>query len=205
MLSEIFKAITNFFISAIGTADYFGIFVLMVIESSFIPFPSEVVLIPAGVLIYQGEMSMVLVMTAAILGSLLGAFINYFLARLLGRRIINSLVTKYGRFIFLNERTLENSEKYFKNHGEITTFIGRLIPLIRQLISIPAGFGKMNIARFTFYTALGAGIWAGILIYLGYLFGSNMEIIKQNLNIITLAVMIICVIIAIIYVQVKRR
>jgi len=146
---------------------YLGIFIMMAIESSFIPFPSEIVLIPAGYLASQGEMSLGMIMLSALGGSMVGALINYFLAFTLGRTILE----KYGKYFFIKQATLVKMDTYFLKHGAISTFTGRLIPGIRQLISIPAGLCKMNIVKFSAYTALGAGIWALILTLLGYFIG----------------------------------
>ena len=128
---------------------YLGIFLLMCVESSFIPFPSEIVLVPAGYLASQGEMNIFYIMSSAIGGSLVGAFINYYLALLLGRKIL----IKFGKYFFIKESTLNKMDNYFEKHGAISTFIGRLIPGIRQLISIPAGISKMNLGLFSSYTA----------------------------------------------------
>tara|TARA_Y100000310_G_scaffold267555_2_gene279604 strand:+ start:1655 stop:2272 length:618 start_codon:yes stop_codon:yes gene_type:complete len=189
----------DFLILTIGSWGYLGIFLLMTVESSFIPFPSEVVLIPAGVLIATGEMALASVFIAALFGALFGALINYFLALHLGRKFINNLVKKYKRFILISEKNILRSEKYFDKHGELTIFVGRLIPGIRQLISIPAGFAKMNILKFSIFTILGAGIWSGVLIYLGYIFGNNLELLKSNLNILTIIILSLAAIIVAIY------
>ena len=204
-LIEIFNRLVESLVGLISSLDYLGIFILMIIESSFIPFPSEVVLIPAGVLVQRGEMVFSFVLLAGILGSIVGALINYYLAMHLGRRFIRKLVSKYGKIFFIGEESLEKSEDYFKKHGHITTFVGRLIPVIRQLISIPAGFAKMNITKFVFYTGLGAGIWTFILVALGYLFGENLELVENNLKIIILILVFSALFIIWIYLLIKRR
>ena len=208
MLSELFIAfqnILNYVVELMSSFGYAGIFVLMAIESSFIPFPSEIVLVPAGILVKRGQMNFFIVMLAGVLGSLAGALINYYLAYFLGRKSVNLLIKKYGKIFFLDEASLIKTDVFFKNHGEITNFIGRLIPLIRQLISLPAGFAKMNIFKFSFYTVLGAGIWSFILIALGYWFEDNIELIHENLYYITLLLILLSLIIIIIYIIYMRR
>lgn len=201
MISNLIESI----VSIIGNLGYIGIIIGMFIESSFIPFPSELVLPPAGVLVYRGEMSFIIVLLSAIFGSLAGAYLNYFLALHFGRRVINSLIRKYGSFIFLKESSIEKADYYFKNHGGITTFTGRLIPAIRQLISIPAGFAKMNLSKFTLYTALGSGVWSSILIYVGIIYGTNKERIDSFLGSATIITLIIIFIIIIGYIYYKKR
>ena len=180
---------------------YLGIFLLMTVESSFIPFPSEIILIPAGYLASKGDMTLGMIMASALGGSLLGAFINYYLALLLGRRILQ----KYGKYFFIKESALDKMDNYFQKHGAISTFIGRLIPGIRQLISIPAGLSRMNLAVFSAYTALGAGIWALILTMLGYFIGENQELIDTYLKQITIAVLISLVLLGSWYAYIQRN
>lgn len=162
--------------------NYGTVTLLMVIESSFIPFPSEVVVPPAAykALEKDSNMNIVLVVVFATLGAIIGALINYFLALWLGRPIIYKFVeTRFGKMCLLDKEKVEKAEKYFDKHGKSSTFIGRLVPGIRQLISIPAGLAKMNIATFVCFTALGAGIWNIILALLGYLGHGNKELIDQ--------------------------
>ena len=180
---------------------YLGVFVLMAIESSFIPFPSEIVLIPAGYLASQGEMNFAMIFLMALLGSMLGAFINYFGAMLIGR----TLLERYGKYFFIKPEAIHKMDDYFEKHGHISTFTGRLIPGIRQLISIPAGISKMNLKVFSFYTALGAGLWSFILIVLGYVIGNNEELIKSYLSQITMVALFSVVLLGVVYIVIQRK
>ena len=180
---------------------YPGIFLLMAIESSFIPFPSEVVLIPAGYLAYQGEMNIFLILLFAVLGSLAGAFVNYFIALYLGRRFI----LRYGKYFFISEATLAKLDAFFQAHGHISTFTGRLVPGIRQLISVPAGIAKMDLAEFTLYTALGAGIWSLVLVLLGYFIGQEQELLQRYLKEITIAVLFVVALILVWYYRRNKK
>ncbi len=180
---------------------YLGIFVLMAIESSFIPFPSEIVLIPAGYLASQGEMNFGMVFLMALVGSMVGAFINYFGAMWIGR----TLLERYGKYFFIKPEAIHKMDSYFAKHGHISTFTGRLIPGIRQLISIPAGISKMDLKVFSFYTALGAGLWSLILIVLGYVIGNNEELIKSYLSQITMVALFSVIMIGLIYMYIQRK
>jgi membrane protein DedA with SNARE-associated domain len=134
-------------------------------------------------------------------GSLAGALFNYYLARSMGRKVL----LKYGKYVFIKEETLDKLEKFFTTHGHISTFTGRLIPGVRQLISIPAGLSQMDLKLFSLYTALGAGIWSLILIILGYLLGENEALIKEYLHQITLAAVGSAVLIMVVYYYFHRR
>ena len=193
--------IAQFLVNQIGDMGYVGIFLLMFLESTFFPFPSEIIMIPAGYLAYQGEMNLYMVILVGILGSVAGALLNYYLAMHLGRKII----LKYGKYFFIKEETLDKLDIFFAKHGEISTFTGRLIPGIRQLISLPAGLARMNMAKFSFYTAIGAGLWVVVLVAVGYVVGSNQELISEYMKSATLIALVSVVLIIIFYVVRNRR
>jgi membrane protein DedA with SNARE-associated domain len=197
MLHEIAHYLNNM----IFDMGYIGIFLLMMIESSFVPFPSEIVLIPAGYLASKGEMNIYFISLASLLGSIMGALINYFLALSLGRKFI----LRYGKYVFISPQTLDKMDSFFIKHGAISTFTGRLIPGIRQLISIPAGISAMNLKIFIAYTSLGAFIWSSILIALGYIIGENQELIKEYLSSIIIYTLLALVAIVFIYISKKRK
>ncbi len=150
---------------------YPGIVVLMAIESSVLPLPSELVMPPAGYLAAKGQMNAVLAVVAGTLGSVIGALVNYGLALYVGE----PLLRKYGKYVLVSPRSLDRTEVFFRRHGEISTLIGRLLPVVRHLISIPAGVSRMSLRRFIGFTALGAGAWCAILTYLGWLIGRHGE------------------------------
>jgi membrane protein DedA with SNARE-associated domain len=162
---------------------YAGVFGLMFIESSFIPFPSEIVMPPAGDLARRlPDWTLGGVIAAGIAGSLAGALLNYYLARYLGRALILRLIQRYGAWIRLSEGAYLKSEAFFLRHGAIATFTGRLIPAVRQLISLPAGLARMPLLPFCVLTSLGAGIWTALLAVLGYRFGQDAERLSQALK-----------------------
>lgn len=154
--------------------NYWVIALLMAIESSFIPFPSEVVVPPAAYLAAaNGEMNVVLVVVSATVGALVGALINYVLALTLGRPLVYKFAgSRLGRMCLIDEAKVERAEQYFRDHGAIGTMVGRLVPAVRQLISIPAGLARMKMSHFLLYTALGAGLWNSILAAIGYYMAS---------------------------------
>lgn len=154
--------------------NYWTVTLFMAIESSFIPFPSEAVVPPAAwKAAVTGEMNVVFVVLFATLGALIGAFINYYLAVWLGRPIVYKFAnSRLGHMCLIDEAKVQNAERYFDEHGAISTFVGRLVPAVRQLISIPAGLARMGLGRFVLYTSLGAGVWNTILAALGYYMAS---------------------------------
>lgn len=188
--------------------NYWSVWLLMMIESSFIPFPSEVIVPPAGRKVAQGLLNGWLVMLFATIGALLGALINYYLAFRLGRRIIYRLAnTRWAHMIFITKDSIQQSEEYFRKHGKISTFIWRLIPAIRQLISIPAGLAKMDMGHFILYTCLGAGVWNLVLFVAGYLLGQHRDKVIEYNHIFKLIVygIIACVIVFFLVRYIIRR
>lgn len=175
--------------------NYSSIVALMAVESSFIPFPSEVVIPPAAYIASKPEskLSIFLVILFGTLGALIGAYINYFLALWLGRPILYKLAdSKMGKLLLLSSEKIRKAESYFNDHGKISTFIGRLIPGIRQLISLPAGLAKMNFFSFSLYTVLGALIWNSILALLGYIAHGQAGLINKyshELSVIIIAIL----------------
>lgn len=165
-MMEIIQSVVDWYMANLS---YFTVFLLMVIESSFIPFPSEVVVPFAAYKAAEGGMNVFLVVLAATLGALVGALVNYYLARYLGRPLVYKFAgSKMGKILLLSEEKVVHAEDYFIRHGNVSTFIGRLVPAVRQLISIPAGLARMNIRNFIIFTVAGAGIWNIILAVIGY-------------------------------------
>ena len=197
MLAEL----TDFILATVGEWGYTGIIIMMALESSFVPFPSEVVMIPAGYLVDKGEMSLAYVLLSGYAGSMIGAWINYFLAISLGRNFLYS----YGKYFFMKAQTLDKMEAFFAKHGAVSTFTGRLIPGIRQLISIPAGLSKMPFGIFSFYTFLGAAIWSTILVALGYFLGEEEALIKSYLHQLVFVSLGLVAVIVAVYVYFHKR
>jgi membrane protein DedA with SNARE-associated domain len=193
--------VINWLVTTIGSMGYIGIFLLMALESSLVPIPSEIIMPPAGYLVQQGQMNMALVILSGTLGSLFGAYLNYFAAHYLGRPFL----LKYGRYVLITEEHFRRVEDYFASHGEISTFIGRLLPVIRHLISLPAGLAGMNHIRFSVYTLLGAFIWVSILTGIGYFLGQNEVLIKQYSQQVILDVLAASLVLVTVYIVLHRR
>jgi len=184
-----------FIVDSIGALGYFGVFALMFLESTFFPFPSEVIMIPAGYLISQGEMSFMLVMVMSVLGSISGAWVNYYIAVRFGRKMLLKIIS---------EVKLRKVESFFEKHGPISTFNGRLIPIVRQYISFPAGLAKMNPLKFTIYTAAGSIVWSLILVSLGYFLGQNQDLLDKYIKEVILIILLFVVILTVIYSHYKK-
>ena len=209
---HILHELVGWIVGVVGNWGYPGIVIMMFLESSCFPFPSEIVMIPAGYLASPGylqsaayqpghEMNAYLAVAMGILGSWLGALFNYYLALYLGR----PLLLKWGRYFFISEKNFAKGERFFQQHGEVGTFTGRLVPVVRQYISLPAGIARMNMARFLFWTGLGAGLWVAVLVAIGYVAGQNKDLIETYSKQATLAALAGCALVIVIYIWVHRR
>jgi membrane protein DedA with SNARE-associated domain len=188
-------------VNTIGALGYSGIFLLMAMESSVIPIPSELVMPPAGYLAHQGQMNIWAAILMGTVGSLVGAYANYYAAHYLGR----PLLLKYGKYVWITEEKFAKVERYFKDHGEISTFIGRLLPVVRHLISLPAGLAGMNHVKFSLYTLAGAGIWVTILTWIGYVIGAEQELIMKYSHQALIGVVAVSTVIIYFYVRNHRK
>jgi len=155
---------------------YPGIIALMAMESSILPVPSELVMTPAGYWAAKGQMSFPVVLLCGVLGSIIGALANYYGAQWIGR----PLIQRYGKYVLLSEKNLLRSERFFSEHGEISTLIGRLFPVVRHLVSIPAGLHRMPLPKFILYTGVGAAIWCTILTWIGYFLGQHEAALRSE-------------------------
>lgn len=195
------QQLIDWLVATIGAMGYPGIFILMAMESSVFPVPSELVMPPAGYLAHRGEMNIWLAILIGTLGSLAGAYANYYAAHWLGR----PLLLKYGKYVWITEEKFAKVETFFHKHGEISTFIGRLLPVVRHLISLPAGLAGMHHGKFAFYTTAGAFFWVTILTWIGYFIGQNQELIMRYSHQALIWVIIFSVALVAVYVRWHKR
>jgi len=180
MLAETFQPFIDWYMSNIN---YVTITALMAVESSFVPLPSELILPPAAYLAAKGELNLTLIILFSTIGCVIGALFNYLLSFYLGRKIIYALAdSKWARIFFINRQKVEHAEQYFLNNGNSSTFIGRLLPGIRHLISIPAGLSKMNLKQFILFTAIGSALWNTILTLMSYFLIDKWEVYFREIT-----------------------
>jgi membrane protein DedA with SNARE-associated domain len=189
-LSDIFGNIGQFAINVIGFLGYTGVAVLMALESMIFPLPSELVMPFAGFLVAEGKMNFGLVVLASSIGSLTGSLLSYWIGFYGG----NKFVLKLGKYLLLDVSDLEKTEKWFSKKGTKTIFISRFVPVVRHLISIPAGIGKMDLGKFCLYTILGATTWNALLTYAGYLLGKNWSVIRHYSEYVSILVAVLLLI-----------
>ncbi len=198
-MHSLISSFITFLINFISSVGYFGIFVGMFLESTLVPLPSELVMIPAGIAASSGVMNIYFALLAGILGNVAGAVFSYYLAASIGRTIL----FRVGKYFFVKAETIIRIEKFFESHGHISILVGRLLPGFRHFISVTAGVAKMDIRLFVIYTAIGSTIWNAILIFLGFFIGTNQQLIQDNLRGIALGVFIACASIVIGYIFLK--
>lgn len=170
------EQLVNWLLQTLRDVGYPGIVALMAMESSILPVPAELVMPPAGYWVAKGEMNAWIVLACGTVGSVLGALANYWMAHVLGR----AFVRRFGRYVLLSERSLDRAERFFADHGEISTLVGRLLPVLRHLISIPAGIARMSLSRFVTFTALGAFAWCAVLTGIGYFLGRHEDALPSH-------------------------
>lgn len=193
MLEGLLDFMLNLAKELIASTGYFGVFFLMALESTAFPIPSEAVMPLAGFLVEEGKFNFILASFAGASGSLAGALFSYYVGKFLGREFI----VKYGKYVFLHESHLIATEDFFKKNGDKTIFIARFIPVVRHLISFPAGIAEMDLKKFSTYTFIGSFIWCGILTYIGMILGENWEKVvafTHYLDYIVIPVLVIIVI-----------
>jgi membrane protein DedA with SNARE-associated domain len=190
-MEHIITFLSEYVLGLVKEFGYIGIILGMAIESSLVPLPSEIVMIPAGVLAQKGEMNFFMVVFCGTLGSYIGSLANYVGAYLLGR----PLIVKYGKYFFLSERKLKRVEAFFRKFGNISIFIARLIPVVRHFISIPAGFAKMNFWQFSIYTILGSTLWMIILTAVGYFIGQNAQKVHELMPLLKMGALGFCLVV----------
>lgn len=198
---EWIRELIEWLVSFVHHLGYAGIFLMTFVESTFVPVPAEVTMIPAGYLVQQGKMQFIPVLLASIFGTVGGAYFNYWLAKRYGR----DLFIRYGKYLMVTDAKLAKLENFFAKHGAISTFIGRLIPGVRHYISFPAGLANMNVRSFLIYTASGGAIWMTVLVSLGYFIGENQDLATKYLPLTKLVILCLLGIAMVIYVRAHRR
>ncbi|MCE2687749.1 MAG: DedA family protein [Rickettsiales bacterium] len=180
------------FIDKIG---YLGIFLGMFLESTIVPIPSEIIMIPAGIAASNGKVNFWLVNLFGISGNIAGAIFSYYIAKSIGRTII----FRFGRYFFVNPITIIKMENFFNKYGSISVLIGRLLPGFRHFISIPAGISKMDFKKFLIYTTIGSSIWTIILTVFGFFIGDNQNLLKEHSNAILMTTLLISLFMVILF------
>lgn len=186
---DIIRPLIEFIISFISRVGYLGIFSLMVLESAMIPIPSEIIMPFSGFLVSAGKFGPILVVLAGSLGNLVGSILTYYFGLKVGR----AFIIKYGKYVFFKKEHLEFTERLFKNYGEKISFVGRLLPVIRTYVSLPAGIGRTNFIKFVFYTLIGSLIWNSVLTFAGMQLGNNWKNIDRYsiyLDIVTICIIV---------------
>ncbi|MBF0311118.1 MAG: DedA family protein [Magnetococcales bacterium] len=195
------ERLTNLLLELLGQLDYTAIFLLMAAESSILPVPSELVMIPAGYLVSIGKLGWLGCLVSSSLGSIAGSLGSYYLALWLGYPILQ----RFGRYLLITEHHLEKTRTFFARHGEISIFTGRFVPVVRHLISMPAGIGRMHLPAFVFYTFAGSTLWNAVLLVTGYFIGENREWVMRHTPMFAGGALLFAVAVAAAYILRQRR
>ncbi|BAU23893.1 membrane protein [Caldimicrobium thiodismutans] len=204
-MKETFLVLIQKFLLFFEKSSYFGVFFLMALESTLVPIPSEIIIPPAAYLASKGKMNLFGVILSGTLGSLAGALLNYSLALKFGRPAFLRFIRRYGKYVLLTEISFMKMEGFWHNHGHISTFVGRLLPGLRHVISIPAGFARMALGIFCLYTTIGALLWCTFLAICGYYFGKNEALLKEYLHKGSYGLILFCIILISAYVWFKIK
>jgi len=192
-MQDLFAAIGAWILTTVQTGGYVGVAFLTLVENIFPPIPSELILPVAGFLVSTGELNFIWVVVAATVGSVVGALLFYGLGYWLGDKKLRAFVRSYGKWMALDENDLDEAEEWFKKHGGKAVFVGRLLPSLRSLISVPAGVAQMPLLKFTVYTTVGSGIWNAALVGAGWMLGHQWELVKPYLSVFGWASLIIVI------------
>lgn len=199
-MSEWISDVIEWLVHFVHEFGYVGIFIMTFLEGSFLPIPSEITMVPAGYLVHQGKMNFWIVWFAAIMGTICGALVNYYIAAKYGRPFL----IRYGKYFMINEEKFNKMERFIKDHGEISMFTGRLLPGIRNLITFPAGVLHMHLKPFCIYSGLGGALWTGVLLGVGYLIGDNEALVKRYMPYIIISVLALGVLGLLIYIRIHN-
>ncbi len=200
-----FERLAEFVTNVIETIGYPGLTILVALENVFPPIPSEVILPLAGFMTGQGRFSFALVILATTLGSVLGALVLYGIGAAIGKRRIEALVSRYGHWALLTPEDLTKAEQWFERYGPIAVFVGRLVPIVRSLVSIPAGYQRMPLLQFIALTFFGSMLWNGALVTLGWIFGDNWHAIEDYVGWLQYAVIAVVAILVVKFVWLRLR
>ncbi len=199
----VFEIVFQYIVNIIDKLGYIGIFVFMILESMVFPIPSEAVMPFAGFLVAQGKLDFILVAVISGIASLIGSLLSYYIGYFGGRKFLK----KFGKYLLIENNSLKWTEKFFNKYGEKTIFIGRFVPVVRHLISIPAGIGKMNLFKFSFYTVIGASVWNVFLLYVGFWLNTKWEMIYEYSSKVDIVIIVLIAVYAVyhIYNFLKKR
>lgn len=200
-MHSLFDSLVQLLINFINQIGYLGIFIGMFLESTLVPLPSELIMIPVGMSASQGGMNVYVAVIFGITGNISGAIFSYYFASFVG----HPLLIRIGKYFFVRPETIIKMENFFKDHGPISVFFGRLLPGFRHFISLAAGIAKMDLKKFFLYTSTGSAIWTSILAGLGFFIGENQETIKSFLHQVVITCVLICILSITIYIFVKRK